>query len=69
MIITAQLIREIAPGYIGGRELAAKATDSEVLWLTQQSDKVARLRNEAMQIEGLIQNVRETINQREIIIL
>ncbi|MBW2646513.1 MAG: hypothetical protein JRE23_10095 [Deltaproteobacteria bacterium] len=57
-------VREFAPGYIGGKDLARKATDDEVGYLLLLNEQIARFSNTLIDIERRKRNLMKAISSR-----
>ncbi len=57
-------VRKCAAGYIGGKEVAAKATDGEVVQLVNYQDEIARLHNRIVDLKRYYNNAVKAIKAR-----
>jgi len=57
-------IREYYPGFVGGKEVAEKATDEEIIWLVRWGNEAAHLVNKCKEIEQLQNNLIRGIKER-----
>ena len=57
-------IREHASGFIGGEEVAKKATDEEVLFLAELANEMSRLYSRFLDRRERFSNLVETIKKR-----
>lgn len=62
----AEQVRKFAPGYIGGDDVAEKATDEEILKLVELLDKKADLYNRHIApIVIQVEKIQKEINKRK----
>lgn len=59
-------IRDYMPGFIGGCDIAKKATDEEVILICQLQDKQAILCNDCTSIIGQIKILQDMISDRRV---
>lgn len=64
LIIDPDEIRKYYPGFIGGKEIAEKATDAEVVALAEWTDMAVCLRNRLREVERFTNNLQEAIRSR-----
>jgi len=57
-------IRNYAPGFIGGEEVAKKATDEEVLFLAELANEMSRLYSRFLDRKEKFNNLVEAIKKR-----
>ncbi len=57
-------IRKYAPGFIGGKEVAEKATDEEIIALARLQDAIARTHNLLRGLEETFEGLTELIKRR-----
>lgn len=62
--IDADEIRKYYPGFIGGKEIADKANDAEIVALVEWTDKVVSLSRQLREVERFRDNLREAIRSR-----
>lgn len=60
----AHQIRTTASGYIGGQEVAEKATDGEVLQLAKRQNKIGTLHNQLLDEKRFYNNAIRAITNR-----
>jgi hypothetical protein len=60
-----EFIRKYVPGFIGGSEIADKATDQEVQFLAEMQDKANQLQNEWWEVKRIIKNIKSGIEKRK----
>ncbi len=60
----AQKIRNTAAGFIGGRKIAEKATDEEVILLAKMKSECAKHYNRHIEIEKNIKRIQKQIKKR-----
>ena len=61
---SAEFIRDYIPGFIGGKEIADKATDKEIEFLAARQDEANRLHNKWQEIKSQIINLQKAIEAR-----
>lgn len=57
-------IRKYYPGFIGGKEIADKANDAEIVALVEWTDKAVSLSNRLREVEEFRDNLMEAIRSR-----
>jgi len=63
-MLNPKWIRDYAPGFIGGEEVARKATDEEILFLAKLADEESRLYNLLMERKREFNRLVEAIKRR-----
>lgn len=57
-------VKETAPGYIGGKQVATKATDSEISFLVKLNDEAAKMHNSLLMQKKYVENLQNSIKNR-----
>lgn len=57
-------VRRSFPGFVGGDEIAKKASNSEIIWLVKKQNEAGEIANKLSEIQEQIRKVQVVIGAR-----